>query len=344
MANYFIIGGDGKEYGPVTDNDVRQWAAEGRLAAQSLAKGEGDAEFRPLEKFSEFAEIFAPVKLGMAATPPPIAPPNAPPSFAPGGAAGNLLPDDYELDIIGCLTRGYELVKENFGTLFVGALIYCGIQFGVRMLGSIPLLGIVFKTANFVCAGPLLAGLFYLSIRVNRGGPAEVSEVFSGFRRGFGQLFLANFVQFLVLVICFLPIIILFGAKLISLFGQLQSLQSGTTPDPAAIQALAATLLPLMVSALPIALVCALPAMYLSVCWYFTLPLIIDQRMDFIAAMKTSWRMVNKHWFMVFGLIALLSLLNLVGLMCCVGVLFTLPVSLAALMIAYETIFCAAKK
>lgn len=55
MANYLIIGGDGKEYGPVTDADVRQWITEGRLNAQTLAKGEGDAELRPLSAFPEFA-------------------------------------------------------------------------------------------------------------------------------------------------------------------------------------------------------------------------------------------------------------------------------------------------
>lgn len=55
MANYLIIGGDGKEYGPVTDADVRQWIAEGRLNGQSLAKAESDTELRPLSAFPEFA-------------------------------------------------------------------------------------------------------------------------------------------------------------------------------------------------------------------------------------------------------------------------------------------------
>ena len=55
MANYLIIGGDGKEYGPVTDADVRQWIAEGRLAASSQAKAESDSEFRALAQFPEFA-------------------------------------------------------------------------------------------------------------------------------------------------------------------------------------------------------------------------------------------------------------------------------------------------
>ena len=78
MANYIIIGGDGKEYGPVTTNDVRQWLAEGRLNAQSLVKAESDAEFRPLEKFPEFADAFA------ANAPATI----APPSFNSGANSG----------------------------------------------------------------------------------------------------------------------------------------------------------------------------------------------------------------------------------------------------------------
>jgi hypothetical protein len=42
MANYFMQGGDGKEYGPVSAEQLRQWAAEGRANAQTqvrLAEG-----------------------------------------------------------------------------------------------------------------------------------------------------------------------------------------------------------------------------------------------------------------------------------------------------------------
>jgi GYF domain 2 len=69
MSNYTIIGGDGKQYGPIPDGDLRKWIAEGRLNAQSLAKGEGDAEFRPLSTFPELADSFA-----APPTPPGIAP------------------------------------------------------------------------------------------------------------------------------------------------------------------------------------------------------------------------------------------------------------------------------
>ena len=35
---YIIIGGDQKEYGPITADDVRQWIAEGRLSEESSVK------------------------------------------------------------------------------------------------------------------------------------------------------------------------------------------------------------------------------------------------------------------------------------------------------------------
>jgi GYF domain 2 len=66
---YIIIGGDGKEYGPITGEDLRRWIAEGRLNAQSLAKAESDAQFRTLATFPEFSHLF-----GIAPPVPGVAP------------------------------------------------------------------------------------------------------------------------------------------------------------------------------------------------------------------------------------------------------------------------------
>jgi hypothetical protein len=65
---YSIIGGDGKQYGPISDAEMRKWISEGRLNADSLAKGESDSEFRPLSAFPEFAALLgiAPPTLGVA--------------------------------------------------------------------------------------------------------------------------------------------------------------------------------------------------------------------------------------------------------------------------------------
>jgi uncharacterized membrane protein len=324
MANYLIIGGDGKEYGPVTDEELRKWIGEGRLNAQSLAKAESDAEFRPLAQFPEFADTYA----------------QPPATIAPPAGAADFLERDYELDLGGCIGRGWELVKNNLGLLFVGTLLYLLIEGAAGGLASIPAIGPLFSIANFICSGPLMGGVFYLFIRVNRGEPAEVGEIFSGFRRAFGQLFLGVLVPGLLVGLCMVPFIVMFIIKLIPLLGQLQHLHPGAPLDPATIDALKSVLF----ATLPVALVCAIPATYLSVCWKFTLPLIVDRQMDFGAAMKASWKMVNRHWWQVFGLVILISLVNVAGLCaCCVGLLFSIPVGFAALMIAYETIFNAEK-
>jgi uncharacterized membrane protein len=87
-----------------------------------------------------------------------------------------------------------------------------------------------------------------------------------------------------------------------------------------------------------------IPLIFITTNWLFTLPLIIDRRLDFWTAMKTSWRQVMRHWGSVFALLILAGLINIAGILACgVGVLFTAPIVIGAMMLAYETIFRAAR-
>src|SRR5437879_4819201 len=52
---YKITGADGKEYGPVTTEQLRQWIAEGRVNAQTRILAEGATEWRTLSELPEFA-------------------------------------------------------------------------------------------------------------------------------------------------------------------------------------------------------------------------------------------------------------------------------------------------
>ena len=52
---YRIIGADGRQYGPVNADQIRRWMAEGRANAQTQVLAEGAAEWKPLERFPEFA-------------------------------------------------------------------------------------------------------------------------------------------------------------------------------------------------------------------------------------------------------------------------------------------------
>ena len=51
---YRIIGADGREYGPITADQLRQWIAEGRANAQTKVLPEGTTEWKALGEFPEF--------------------------------------------------------------------------------------------------------------------------------------------------------------------------------------------------------------------------------------------------------------------------------------------------
>ena len=56
---YKIIGADGREYGPVTADQLREWIAEGRADARTRALAEGAAQWKPLIEYLEFAPLLA---------------------------------------------------------------------------------------------------------------------------------------------------------------------------------------------------------------------------------------------------------------------------------------------
>ncbi len=56
---YKIIGTDGREYGPINQEQVGQWIADGRLNRQSLAQNVDVPGWKPLAEFLEFAPAFS---------------------------------------------------------------------------------------------------------------------------------------------------------------------------------------------------------------------------------------------------------------------------------------------
>ncbi|HWA88056.1 MAG TPA: RDD family protein [Opitutus sp.] len=75
---FTIIGGDGKEYGPATAEQIRAWITAGRANLDTKAKAIGSDEWRRLGDYLEFAPA--------EATPPPLAPTYAPAVVAAGPA------------------------------------------------------------------------------------------------------------------------------------------------------------------------------------------------------------------------------------------------------------------
>src|SRR5437660_2491427 len=68
---YKIIGADGREYGPITADQLRQWIAEGRANAQSKVLAEGATEWKSLSEFPEFNVAAASAPPAFVVTPAP---------------------------------------------------------------------------------------------------------------------------------------------------------------------------------------------------------------------------------------------------------------------------------
>jgi len=65
---YKIVGADQKEYGPITEEQLRQWIAEGRANGQTLVRLD-EGPWQPLSTFPQFAAA-----LGQVPNPPPLTP------------------------------------------------------------------------------------------------------------------------------------------------------------------------------------------------------------------------------------------------------------------------------
>ncbi len=69
---YKIIGADGKEYGPISADILRQWIAEGRANPASKVLPENSAEWRTLGELPEFAAALSAPTAPIAAVPAPF--------------------------------------------------------------------------------------------------------------------------------------------------------------------------------------------------------------------------------------------------------------------------------
>jgi uncharacterized membrane protein len=180
---YKIIGGDQKEYGPISADDIRRWIAEGRLNAQSWARLESGTEWKALSNFPEFAEALNLQAAGRATPPVPTLP------AAPHVFASQALGGTGRVEIGDSLSRSFALLKGNFGLFYTAAFIICILNLGAAFT---PFgLGLIFY---FLFKGILYGGLYLVFLKRVRGEPASLGDLFAGFRTNPVHLVLAGVV------------------------------------------------------------------------------------------------------------------------------------------------------
>ncbi len=345
---YKIIGVDQKEYGPVTAEQLRQWISEGRVNAQTQVCLEGTQEWKPLGMFPEFGFPTSPL-VG-----------NLPSPETRTVSMDQILARDYTIDILSCISRGWASFKNHFGNLVIATLLLgvIAIVTGVAVQIVLFIVGVnrlpfaqrqylltpVSLIANALVLWPVLGGFYSICLHAARGDRAgtDIGNLFAGFKNMFADLFILRLVTGLVLAVCMLPYSIKNAEKMAPFMEQAEHMQqTSTSADPMQIMLqMFSHIGSAFMATLPLFVICMIVATYFSVNWIFTIPLIMDREMGFWTAMKTSWKIVHKHWFHVFGLAVLVGLINLAGaLACCVGLLVTFPLGVIALMFAYEDIF-----
>jgi hypothetical protein len=208
-----VIGSDNREYGPASEEVLRRWIAEGRANGATQVQKEGEAAWRSLSSFPEFAEALA-----VGAAPPPSSGPSATPGAAPSGApsmagappppgadalSAELLSRDVTLDIGACVERSWQLLQKNFWPVVAAWAVTFFVTWGICL---IPYVG---GPAGIVLGAVLLAGLHGFFLRLSRGEPASVADVFAGFGPSIGPLILCGIVSCLLtffgFVLCLVP-------------------------------------------------------------------------------------------------------------------------------------------
>jgi uncharacterized membrane protein len=86
-------------------------------------------------------------------------------------------------------------------------------------------------------------------------------------------------------------------------------------------------------------LLCVIPGLVVAAMYKFTYLFIVDKRMDFWPAMQASHAVVKRDYAGFTLFLILMALVNILGALCCiVGLLVSIPVTFAAITVAYKEI------
>ena len=195
---YTIIGGDGKEYGPVSVEQVRAWLTAGRANLETRAKLLGTGEWKPLGDFPAFG--------GEPEEPPLVASESAA-SAADIPATDHSAPTapvgpPEKLDISSCFERSWELLKRHFWPLVGANLTMTLITFGLSKIAYIGLAG------TLLLGGVFNGGLYFYFLQTLRGKPVTFAAAFAGFGRAFPSLVVASLLVTLFTVLGLIALIL----------------------------------------------------------------------------------------------------------------------------------------
>lgn len=213
-----------------------------------------------------------------------------------------------------CLKAGWDLVKPQYwlfvGIGLVGVLIGSAVPMGILM-------------------GPMMCGLYLTLFKQRRGEPIEFGNLFKGFDY-FGPSVIATLLHVLPILAVVIPAYFIFYVGLIF---SMAAQNAGDEPNPAAMLGVFVMFGLFWVVMLVIILI-------ISIGFTFSYPLIVDRKMQGFDAVKLSFKAAMANFWRLLGMVLLTGLLGLAGvLLCYVGVFLVIPITYAAVAVAYEQTF-----
>lgn len=302
---------DGKPEGPLDLAAITALYQEGKIAPDALVWEEGKPDWVPA---STVLAMNGNAGMGSASV-----------DAALTGSVGRV-------DIGACLNEGFRAFGDHWGTLVLGTLIAIVIPMAINIpftiadmaLGGLPqggkppemnlargLVALASVVVGMAIQPPLQAGYILLVLQALRGRP-ELGTLFQPYKTCWMKLVGATVLIFLAfMVAALLPAGGLFYA-----LTQKQILLAGVF----------GFVLLLLVS-------------YVSLCFIYVSPLIADAGCGVFEALQRSVQAVNANLLQIFALSVVALVLYIAGLLlCCVGLLATLPIALAIIMAAYRQI------
>lgn len=213
-----------------------------------------------------------------------------------------------------CLSGGWQLIKDQY-FLFVGLFLII-----VVLVTCIPFTGIVY--------GAWMIGIYYGMLGRMRGEAAS----FNAISKGFGHFSLG----FVIALLSGLPFaLISIGAKLMGMrFDEIQKTYPGEATVPREVLIEQFTWLAILICAF------ALFHLITGLIFPFAYQLVAERNLTGWQAIKLSARAARANFGGVLGLVLLEMFLGVMGIvLCCVGLVFIMPLTKSAWTIAYRQVF-----
>lgn len=298
MKWYYIEAG--RRVGPLTETEWDEAVRSGKIEPQTLVWHDGMGE-----RWVPFGELPPPEPEEADELTQPVEGEEEEPAFPledeaaaedPLAFARRVREADYAVEIGRCVAGAWACYRAHLWPLAVAA--FCTM--------AITLLGWLLPPLGMVLGGIILGGLYLLYLRLMRGEPAGIANLFEGFKPPLLKpLALQTLVTAVLWMLCLIPAGLAMESMGLTEEKLRTVLMTGSFEgilDPQSAQVLLLVLLAGL-----------LPAVYFSFCWTFSIPLIVDKGLPFWTAMKLSLHKVLQHPWRVGALLLVAGVLGAAG-------------------------------